>query len=207
MATSQKNSTPRGRRYQRTRQSIITTAQKIIATEGINGLSMRAIAAQIDYSPAGLYEYFDSKDDIIQAVCLDGWQRLQKHLQQIAEIENPNDAIQRFAALYTEFAHRNPVNFHLIFSYGLQTNRATAPFTFPEMFGSLSSVIRKGIENEKFKLRQNLDEREMVRAIWSLIHGFATFRMLQESDAHLELTPVEQTILNNLLESFRFDPV
>lgn len=163
---------------------------------------MRAIAAQIDYSPAGLYEYFDSKDDIIQAVCLDGWQRLLRHLQQIVEIENPKDAVQQFASLYTEFAHRNPVNFHLIFSYGPQTNGATLTFAFPEIFGPLTNVVQKGIENKQFKQQKNLEESEMVHAIWSLIHGFATFRMLHDDDAHLELTPTEQAILNNLLESF-----
>ena len=54
--------TPRQRRHLRTKDAILDAARQIIATEGAEKLSMRAIAKRIDYSPAGLYEYFGSKD-------------------------------------------------------------------------------------------------------------------------------------------------
>jgi ACR3 family arsenite transporter len=52
---------PRIRRHQRTQQAILDAARAIISREGVGELSMRAIAERIDYSPAGLYEYFDGK--------------------------------------------------------------------------------------------------------------------------------------------------
>ena len=58
-------STPRERRAQRTRDAILEAARQIIGKDGIDGLSTRGIADAIDYSPAGLYEYFGSKEEII----------------------------------------------------------------------------------------------------------------------------------------------
>ena len=63
---------PRVRRQQRTRRAILDAARQIINEKGPVALSMRALARHIDYSPAGLYEYFDGKDAIIKAVCGEG---------------------------------------------------------------------------------------------------------------------------------------
>ncbi|MRR32158.1 TetR/AcrR family transcriptional regulator, partial [bacterium] len=48
---------PSERRYQRTRQSILEAAQAILSEQGIEALSMRALAEKADYSPAALYKY------------------------------------------------------------------------------------------------------------------------------------------------------
>lgn len=92
---TKKSVKPRTRRDERTRQSIIYTAQNILSQQGIDGLSMRAIAEQIDYSPAGLYEYFDGKEEIIQAVRQEGVQRLQLQLQQTVALSSPLDGIKK----------------------------------------------------------------------------------------------------------------
>ena len=51
--------------YARTQQAILDAARAIIHEQGPDKLSMRAIADRIDYSPAGLYEYYGSKEEII----------------------------------------------------------------------------------------------------------------------------------------------
>lgn len=55
--------TPRERRAQRTRDAILEAARGIISKKGVEALSIRSIADAIDYSPAGLYEYFGSGRD------------------------------------------------------------------------------------------------------------------------------------------------
>jgi AcrR family transcriptional regulator len=42
---------------------------EIIREEGPDALSMRNLAERIDYSAAGIYEYFSSKEEIIAAAC------------------------------------------------------------------------------------------------------------------------------------------
>lgn len=49
------------------RESIITAARSIIATDGIEGLSIRSLADQVGLSVTTLYNLFGSKGDIIAA--------------------------------------------------------------------------------------------------------------------------------------------
>ena len=74
---------PRERRHQRTQQAILDAALEIIHEKGVDGLSIRAIADKIDYSPAGLYEYYGSKEEIIAALCMQGLERFGRHLASV----------------------------------------------------------------------------------------------------------------------------
>lgn len=47
------------------RQRILDAAAEIIAEEGMAGLSIRKIAARIEYTPGVVYHYFAGKDEII----------------------------------------------------------------------------------------------------------------------------------------------
>ena len=50
----------RRKRHIRTKQAILDAALEIISEDGPNALSMRNLADRIDYSAAGIYEYFAS---------------------------------------------------------------------------------------------------------------------------------------------------
>jgi AcrR family transcriptional regulator len=76
--------TPRERRSERSRQSILQAALELVIEKGLSKLSLREIARRADYSPAGLYEYFGSKDEIIEALVRDANQRFFEHLSRIS---------------------------------------------------------------------------------------------------------------------------
>lgn len=46
------------------RRSILDAARDLFVSEGYQNVSIRKIAERIEYSPAALYGYFPSKDDI-----------------------------------------------------------------------------------------------------------------------------------------------
>ena len=56
---------PAERRKQRVRQSILDAAERVFAKEGESGLSIRRLAYEIDYSPAAIYKYFESKEALV----------------------------------------------------------------------------------------------------------------------------------------------
>jgi AcrR family transcriptional regulator len=49
------------------RESILHAARELFVTEGYRTVSMRKIAERIEYSPAAIYGYFGSKDEIFYA--------------------------------------------------------------------------------------------------------------------------------------------
>ncbi|MEM7768004.1 MAG: helix-turn-helix domain-containing protein [Pseudomonadota bacterium] len=57
---------PAERRHLKVRAIILDAAEKVFAEEGEAGLSIRRLADEIDYSPAAIYRYFDSKDALVE---------------------------------------------------------------------------------------------------------------------------------------------
>src|SRR5262244_2682669 len=60
------------------RRSILDAARDLFVSEGYANVSIRKIAERIEYSPAALYGYFPSKDDIFFALAEEGFQLLHR---------------------------------------------------------------------------------------------------------------------------------
>src|SRR6266581_4937915 len=54
------------------RRAILDAARDLFTTEGYKNVSIRKIAERIEYSPAAIYGYFPSKDDIFFALAEEG---------------------------------------------------------------------------------------------------------------------------------------
>src|SRR5437868_15486907 len=58
------------------RRSILDAARELFVAEGFQNVSIRKIAERIEYSPAAIYGYFPSKDDIFYALAEEGFRLL-----------------------------------------------------------------------------------------------------------------------------------
>src|SRR6516162_9715634 len=58
------------------RRAILDAARELFVTEGFQHVSIRKIAERIEYSPAAIYSYFPSKDDIFFALAEEGFRLL-----------------------------------------------------------------------------------------------------------------------------------
>lgn len=58
------------------RRSILDAARELFVAEGYHNVSIRKIAERIEYSPAAIYSYFPSKDDIFFALAEEGFRLL-----------------------------------------------------------------------------------------------------------------------------------
>ena len=54
------------------RRAILDAARELFVAEGYQNVSIRKIAERIEYSPAAIYGYFPSKDDIFFALAEEG---------------------------------------------------------------------------------------------------------------------------------------
>src|SRR5215208_3010711 len=67
-------------RHERDREAvgraILDAARELFVAEGYSNVSLRKIAERIEYSPAAIYGYFASKDDIFFALAEEGFRLL-----------------------------------------------------------------------------------------------------------------------------------
>ncbi len=193
----------RERRHLRTHQAILDAARRIISEKGIDGLSMRAIARKIEYSPAGLYEYFGSKDEIVAAVCAEGNERLTSYMKRVDPTLPVHDYLKGIGAAYIEFAVGNPDHFMLMFNTPKSLTAAPpSPDTATadimgqmadedSSFGVLLRAIQRGIDEGVFHTAPGYGTLEMAHTAWSLVHGMATLRIGTLRDLPLDFAAIE----------------
>ncbi|MEM7032292.1 MAG: TetR/AcrR family transcriptional regulator [Chloroflexota bacterium] len=178
---SQPTESPRQRRAARTREAIIDAARSIITEQGAYNLSLREVARRIDYSPAGLYEYFSGKDELIMAVIQDGFTRFGQYLLSVPA-DLPADAyLLEIGLAYIRFAKQNPEHFMLIFN----TKDLYKPQSQEHLIASETfKVLLVGVERniEVGHIAKHHDHEEVAYGLWSLVHGMATLYITQLED-------------------------
>ena len=102
------------------RRAILDAARELFVAEGFGNVSIRKIAERIEYSPAAIYGYFPSKDDIFYALAEEGFrllhagddpERLDTTLRNLEPLERIKTIFWR---LY-EFSRQQPQYFELMF--------------------------------------------------------------------------------------------
>ena len=101
------------------RRSILDAARELFVSEGFHNVSIRKIAERIEYSPAAIYGYFPSKDDIFFALAEEGF-RLLGDPHAVRDDPQFKDAspLERIRAVFWrlyEFSRDQPQYFALMF--------------------------------------------------------------------------------------------
>jgi AcrR family transcriptional regulator len=103
------------REKQAVRQAILEAARDLFTTEGYRNVSIRKIAERIEYSPAAIYSYFGSKDDIYLALAEDGFRRLDAKLKTASRQGTPLQQVRAGWWAFYEFSKEQPAYFELLF--------------------------------------------------------------------------------------------
>jgi AcrR family transcriptional regulator len=195
---------PRERRYQRTQQAILSAARAIVAEGGADKLSIRAIADRIDYSPAGLYEYFGSKEEIIAALSREGHRMLRRYVAQVPLTLPTDEYLIEIGMAYIRFAIQNPDYFLLIFTTlsARPTFEGDIPATPPpEMMSDDSSfpILVQGIERAvaagSIRLLKDLTWLETAYAFWATVHGAAMLRITNLREFMIDFDRADRQML------------
>jgi AcrR family transcriptional regulator len=100
-------------------RAILDAARELFVAEGFQNVSIRKIAERIEYSPAAIYGYFPSKDDIFFALAEEGFRLLGdpsgvRHDPQLLGASPLERVRAIFWRLY-EFSREQPQYFALMF--------------------------------------------------------------------------------------------
>lgn len=187
---------PAEKRRLKVRESILAAAERVFAKEGEAGLSIRRLAKKIDYSPAAIYKYFESKDDLVDELKDAFFERLLVQVHRIADKSTPfPERMADCLSTYVKEGLSSPHHYAAAF-VGTATDRGLdaldAGFTERskgQAFHVLMGMVSEGIELGHF--RSNLKPELAAKSIWASLHGLTmmmihipTFpRLTSESDA------------------------
>ena len=100
------------------RRAILDAARDLFVSEGYHNVSIRKVAERIEYSPAAIYGYFPSKDDIFFALAEEGFRLLGDHGAADTQAPPALDPLERVRAMFWrlyEFSREQPQYFALMF--------------------------------------------------------------------------------------------
>ncbi|MDQ3681216.1 MAG: TetR/AcrR family transcriptional regulator [Actinomycetota bacterium] len=105
----------RAERRESTKAEILEAAWAIVRADGLTALSLRDLARKVGMQAPSLYQYFDSKHAIYDAMFLQGNQALAQRLSGLEGTGDPVEELRLRARALVEFSVEDPARYQLLF--------------------------------------------------------------------------------------------
>ncbi len=196
---------PHEKRHAKTKQRIVQTAFKLIKQKGLEKVSLREVARQMDYSAPGIYEYFPNKAELINAVYDKGLDRLNHYFKQITPDLSAQERLIQIGLAYIQFAHEETELFFLIFSKLPSKRRQPSdPIRKDRPFGLLLDAIKKLQAEMSIQTNTNQwDAQSMAFILWSLVHGMATLEVTHLKGFQEDLGPIHRKSIEIFIKGIK----
>ena len=163
-------------RHDRERQavtaSILDAARELFLVEGYANVSIRKIAERIEYSPAAIYSYYASKDDLFLALANEGFHRLAAKVEAAMVTGDPLENVRACWWAFYEFAKEEPEYFLLMF-VDRSVPRITQEwegFQFlQELLANAVNAVQKAIDAGAFPA--TLNPNAAMHMLWAGLIG------------------------------------
>jgi AcrR family transcriptional regulator len=192
------------------RNQILDAARSLFVERGIEAVTMREIAKQVNYSATTLYHYFADKEALLQAVCDEDFLALAAGLKEIMQLP---DLIARIDALtrgYARFALQHPNHYRLMFMTprtpcNQDTTQIQQGNTEQDAYAQLKLVVQEAFDAGLF--RPELSDFELIaQTLWASIHGVCSLEIalghepwINWKKLDVRITLMQAAILRGLL--------
>jgi AcrR family transcriptional regulator len=167
------------------REKILDAALEAFSKDGADGLTMRALADAIEYSPPVLYAHFRDKDAIIQELC---YRQLRELAKLFANFEalDPVERLRQIGYVYADFAVDSPAHFRFLFltQHTFETDDEELAKDDPQRnaYAFLKETVREGIAAGAFR-PEYTDVEEVAQLCWASAHGFVALHNIKGPDS------------------------
>lgn len=183
------------------RESALEVTREIVARNGHDAVTMRALAAQLDVTPGALYRHFSDRAELLGAVANHALEEMQRILSvAISDHVDPCAALRAAMSGFLTYTSKNVGLFKMIYDEAV-LNAPAADEQMPalaEVYRELARLLKRAVPTASPK-----EIRLRMIALWSTLFGYATIR------AHHHLKPymvqsltqasIEKTVLDAAL--------
>ena len=149
------------------RRGLTEAAQRLLETQGVDALSLRAVAREAGVSPAAPYHHFKDKNELLDAVARRGWIMLSEQV----EAARGADGLTGLGMAYVSFARNNLAIYQLMYA------RIRGQDSLPHgKGGEAYDLVKKQVRQHIGQAASGLDLELATFAFWCLSHGLAEMR-------------------------------
>jgi AcrR family transcriptional regulator len=170
------------------REKILDAALDFFGREGVEGVTMRALADAIEYSPPVIYAHFRDKEAIIQELCYRQLRELAKAFATFGGLD-PIERLRRIGYIYADFAIEHPSHFRFMFltPHPLPADDDEVGKGDPQRnaYAFLRQTVEDGLDAGIFKPGYT-DADEIAQLCWASAHGLVALQNIKGLDSWID---------------------
>lgn len=183
------------RHKENTRHNILQAALHIGKENGWQNLSMRKIADAIEYSSPVIYEYFNSKDDLLRELARQGFVLLTTQLIEAKKTTtDSNQQLKRMMIAYWNFAFAERQLYQIMF--GIEFTCSDFKHALPE--AQMSASLFAAVISDLLNVADGGCEQvqKYYYTFWSMLHGLIAINLTrQDMPENINALVLEETII------------
>lgn len=148
---------------------VIETASKIADEQGLNSLSLKAVAEKLNVRTPSLYNHIESLDDLLREVAHKGMRSMNEQMAQAAIGKSGDTALKGVSVEYLNFIIEHPGVYETIQWATWHGTEETA-----QIFGNYIKILSTIISSYNFPSEST---NEILNLFTGFFHGFTTLQV------------------------------
>jgi AcrR family transcriptional regulator len=169
------------------RQQILDAARDLFVSEGYDAVSMRRIAARIEYSPTAIYLHFPDKQSILTALCDETFEKLSLRLAALfARVTDPLSRLRDGLRLYVDFGLAHPHHYTVSFLIRPPDVRGSLPTAGHRAFAFLQAAVAEAMATGAIRAGE---VETTSQSLWAACHGIVALLITVPPDRFAFVPP------------------
>jgi AcrR family transcriptional regulator len=176
------------------RRSILDAAEALLVEDGYARFSMRRLANRCGYTAPTLYHYFGDKQQLVDAVLEERFQRILARLRRVRRAD-PAESVRAQLESYVRFSLENPTHYRML---TILPEDAPPPASAEAARALLEEPLETLLRDGRLRAR---GVEEAVQCLWAVLHGVISLRITRPAEAWVEgfETKTLETVLRGLI--------
>jgi AcrR family transcriptional regulator len=187
------------------RQQLCDLALKAFAEHGLEGISLRGLAAAAGCSRTTPYRYFKNKADILAAVRQSEFQRMADATELAAQGENnPDKRLRAIAQTYIQFALERPDAYRVMYGVSQRDEQH-----YPELVEQIKRTQQPMVTAVEEAVETGLihgDPVNIVHVLWAGLHGLISLHLSDKLHMGRSIDELAEVMLRSLTRAVATRP-
>jgi AcrR family transcriptional regulator len=183
------------------RVALLDAASAILAEDGPDRLTVRRIAARAGCSTMLVYSRLGGKQGVVEALWIEGFQRLAAVLQSEPPTADPLADLRRGGGQYRAFALENPTYYAVMFDRAVPDFRpsAEAGRIASATLDVLGAGVQRAIDAGAFGPG---DARQIAACLWAANHGAVSLELKHSGPRDIDWPRCHERVIDAVIEGF-----
>lgn len=180
---------------------LVKIATRKLRTEGIDAITMRGLAAELNVSRTAPYRHFKDKEELLCAIAKEGFREFGSAMSRTWELNSTLSAAKRFSEVgvcYIDFSRMYPEYYQLMFSNTglLKNSNPELRKEADETFDFLRSILKFCQDAGAF---MHEDTHQQARFVWCALHGYCSLLTANTDEKTINLLDDNRYLLQKIV--------